>query len=178
MVLAVMIVVAVTIPASAVAYLASLAVVGPALPDLSHRTNNTITDYGWLFTGRAIGYIIGTASTPFAEHVDHLVVLGFTVFVCAVFISFVPFCIHLWQISILVSFDGAAMGVLDTLGNIAVLRLWHKKEDEKAQSTVLHGFHGFFALGGLIAGLKLNFFLENRYHILSERQCVREERMR
>ena len=146
-----------------VAYLALLAVVGPALPDLSHRTNNTITEYGWLFTGRAIGYIAGTASTPFAERVDHLLVLGLTVFVCAIIISVVPFCIHLWQISLLVSFDGAAMGVLDTVGNIAVLQLWHKKEDEKVQSTVLHGFHGFFALGGLIAGLKLKLSFDNRY---------------
>ena len=35
--------------------------------------------------------------------------------------SLIPWCKHLWQISILVGVDGAAMGALDTLGNLAVL---------------------------------------------------------
>ena len=35
--------------------------------------------------------------------------------------SLIPWCRHLWQMSILVGVDGAAMGALDTLGNIAVL---------------------------------------------------------
>ena len=43
-----------------------------------------------------------------------IVFMGF----CA---SLIPWCKHLWQISMLVGVDGAAMGALDTLGNLAVL---------------------------------------------------------
>ena len=106
-----------------------------------------------IFFGRASGYILGTLSTPFAEKVDHLFILGVTVFICGISATFIPYCKTLWQISCLVAFDGAAMGVLDTVGNIAVLRLWNGKADEGSQSTVLHMFHACFGTGGLIQGL-------------------------
>lgn len=89
-------------------------------------------------------------STPFAESLDHLFILGSTVFACGIGAIFIPYCQTLWQISCVLAIDGAGSGVLDTVGNIAVLQLWNKKEDEKYQSTVLHLFHACFATGGLI----------------------------
>ena len=36
----------------------NIAVVGPALPDLSHRTNNSISEYTVIVAGRATGYMV------------------------------------------------------------------------------------------------------------------------
>jgi hypothetical protein len=52
------------------------------------------------------------------------------------------------------------MKILNTVvGNLSVLRLWSGKDDEKSQSTVLHFFHAFFALGGLMAPIIAKQFL-------------------
>ena len=54
-------------------------------------------------------------STPFAENINHLFLLGNTVVICGICISFIPYCKKLWQLSLLVAVDGAAMGILDTV---------------------------------------------------------------
>ena len=94
-----------------------LSVTGPVLPDLAHRTGNTLSEYGILFLTRAIGYILGAfVAIPVVDKIEimflmMIVGLGNT----AACVSLV-FCDTLAKVSAVLSFDGFTMGFLDTAG--------------------------------------------------------------
>ena len=59
-------------------------------------------------------------------------------------------------------------------GNVAVMRLWRRDEDEKIKTTMLHLMHAAFAFGGLLAPVIARPFLAE-FHFNSTISNVGDE---
>ena len=84
----------------------------------------------------------------FVDNYDYMVVLGCVVMICGVGLWWVPYCSSIYAVAALISCLGLAMGVVDTVGNVAVLAMW--KNNEKTRNSVLQAVHAGFALGGML----------------------------
>ena len=94
-----------------------LSVTGPVLPDLAHRTGNTLSEYGILFLTRAIGYIFGAfVAIPVVDKIEIMFLMMFICLGNAVAAVGLAFCSTLAQVSSVLSFDGFTMGFLDSAG--------------------------------------------------------------
>lgn len=94
-----------------------LSVTGPVLPDLAHRTGNTLSEYGVLFLTRAIGYIFGAfVAIPVVDKIEIMFLMMFVGLGNAAAAVGLVFCSTLAQVSGVLSFDGFTMGFLDTAG--------------------------------------------------------------
>ena len=95
-----------------------LSVIGPALPDLSNRTGNSISEYSAIFVTRAIGYTIGAFSAIYiSDRFEVMFVGSVCYFFNATFVFLLIFSTKLWHVAGILSFDGLTMAILDT-GNV------------------------------------------------------------
>ena len=136
-----------------------MSVVGPILPDLSYRTDNTLTEYGVVFVARALGNVGGAFLSMLVVNSIEYMALMCVIFVAnAVIVFMLVFSHTLWQVALVLAFDGVSMGILDAVGNVAIMRIWKRDEDEKIKTTFMHLLHAAFALGGLMKGFIFKLF--------------------
>ena len=135
-----------------------LSIVGPILPDLSNRTGNSLTEYGAVFVARAVGNVAGAfLSMAVVDKVEYMALMCLIFVANAVIIFMLIFSVNIYQVAGVLAFDGLSMGVLDAVGNVAIMRIWKKPEDEAMKTTFLHLMHAAFALGGLMNGTLIIF---------------------
>eukprot|EP00047_Mylnosiga_fluctuans_P005800 m.242798 g.242798 ORF g.242798 m.242798 type:complete len:500 (+) comp14101_c0_seq1:61-1560(+) len=133
-----------------------LALLGPTLLDLAHQTDASIAGIGRAFTARSVGYLAGSVlggylfdhmSNPCLVLAGGLAITGLSTFL-------VPFCTALAAIYVVVSFQGAAMGFLDTGGNVLLLSMWGKDCGPQMQAM-----HFCFGLGAFISPMIASPFI-------------------
>eukprot|EP01129_Flabellula_baltica_P007784 TRINITY_DN3042_c0_g1_i1.p1 TRINITY_DN3042_c0_g1~~TRINITY_DN3042_c0_g1_i1.p1 ORF type:complete len:162 (+),score=25.60 TRINITY_DN3042_c0_g1_i1:99-584(+) len=101
-----------------------LASLGPAFPFLTNATNTTVGELSGVFTSRAIGYLIGSVvSGPLYDKFNGNVITGIALFFTGVSVFFVPFVESGILLGFITSFQGLAMGSLDTGGNVMLIYL-------------------------------------------------------
>ena len=113
-----------------------LSVTGPVLPDLAHRTGNTLSEYGILFLTRAIGYIFGAfVAIPVVDKIEIMFLMMFVCLGNAAAAVGLVFCSTLAQVSSVLSFDGFTMGFLDSAGKCHQF-FYHSSNKEECVFTM------------------------------------------
>ena len=96
----------------------ALAVVGPTLQDLRVHFNVSLPAVSYIFTGRSVGYMLGSilGGVTF-EYFHPLLLIAVTLAMSGIGLLITPYC-HQFMASVFaISFVGVAMGALDT-GNL------------------------------------------------------------
>jgi len=130
----------------------ALAMLGPTLIPFSEQLHTSLAETSALFTFRASGYLVGALvcgklldTTGNPAFVLLLPLAG----TCAGSFAF-PFLTSYWLAGFLFIFQGLAMGMLDTGGNVLIMAIWR---DSKYLNGHMHAMHFFFGLGALVAPL-------------------------
>lgn len=132
-----------------------LAVPGPTLLDLKERVGTTIERISYIFTARSLGYLFGSILGGFLfDHFDQQLQLSYTLLLTSIATIAVPWCTSLIVLAVMISFQGIAMGVLDTGGNVFCIRIWSHQS-----GPYLQAMHFTFGIGAFIAPLLTKPFL-------------------
>jgi MFS family permease len=105
----------------------ALASLGPVFLELARQTNSTIGETGYLFPGRSVGYLLGSSvGGPLFDKYNGNRILSGGLFLASAGTALIPVVKHIWLEAIVTAAQGIAMGVLDTGGNVMLIRLFHK----------------------------------------------------
>lgn len=144
-----------------------LAILGPTLLDLADNTHSSVTGISRAFTARSCGYLVGSivAGKFFDSHFSSTcLVLGISIGLAALGSYATPLTHSLSVLCFIVSFQGLAMGVLDTGGNILLLRLWGK-----GCGPYLQTLHASFGVGAFVSPFIAQAFIAN--HEANDHGC-------
>ncbi|PFX24485.1 sodium-dependent glucose transporter 1A-like [Stylophora pistillata] len=135
----------------------SVAILGPTLIELACQAQTELAEMSFVFTARAIGYLIGSivGGWLFDKYNGHLV-LSLSCVWAAVMMWALPYVTSLIGLLLVVVFMGLALGSVDTGGNVLLLNTWGKKSRPYMQAL-----HFVFALGAFVAPLIVQPFLED-----------------
>ncbi|XP_072016263.1 sodium-dependent glucose transporter 1A-like [Amphiura filiformis] len=135
----------------------AVAVIGPTLQDLKTHLETDLPHISYIFTGRSIGYVIGSiVGGVFLEHLHPLLLESVTLGMSGIGLSIMPHILRLGPSIFTISLVGLANGALDTGANVIVLRMWGKKS-----APFMQALHFSFALGAFIAPLLASPFIES-----------------
>ncbi|XP_006879218.1 PREDICTED: sodium-dependent glucose transporter 1-like [Elephantulus edwardii] len=127
----------------------SIAILGPTFQDLATNVNSNISSLSLIFVGRAFGYLSGSiVGGILFDCMNHFLLLGFSMLATTVGLYLVPFCKRVILLIAMMYIFGAAMGILDTGGNVLILAVWGDKG-----APHLQALHFSFALGAFVAPL-------------------------
>ena len=128
-----------------------LAVVGPSLLQLAANTGSGVDAIGSIFTWRAVGYLIGSVSGgQLFERLPGNPLLAIATLCCSIGTLFIPYCASLAALGLCTAVQGAAMGFLDTGGNVLLIRLWASEDDPSTADPYMQTMHFFFAVGAFV----------------------------
>lgn len=135
----------------------ALAMLGPTLGDLTNHFEIDITTAGALFTFRALGNAVGALSCGILlEKVQNRAIVFLVPLLGACCGAFaIPYITTFVEAGVMFAFQGMAMGMLDTGGNVIMLALWR---GSKYLNGLLHGLHFMFGFGALIGPAIVNIF--------------------
>ncbi|EDQ87413.1 uncharacterized protein MONBRDRAFT_27245 [Monosiga brevicollis MX1] len=135
----------------------SIALFGPILLELAKEMHTTLQGVSVAFSSRSCGYLLGSiASVPIFDRRPNSApaVLGITLAIAALASAASAHVSQLWQFCILVSFQGLAMGILDTGGNLLIFKLWGDESPPYMQSL-----HASFGTGAFFSPFLAKAFL-------------------
>lgn len=126
-----------------------VAALGPTLPGLAENTRTGLSQISYLFTGRSLGYLVGSflAGRLYDRVPGHplmaamLVVVGLALFL-------VPLASQLVLLLAIMALLGVAEGLVDVGGNSMVV--WVNRDNV---APYMNGLHFFFGLGAFISPL-------------------------
>ena len=124
---------------------------GPSLPFLASQTRTQLSEISFLFTGRSLGYLLGSlqGGRLFDRLPGHPILAG-VLLVMALMMMLVPAIPVLWLLTGLLFVLGVAEGALDIGGNI--LLMWvHRRQ----VGPYMNGLHFFFGFGAFLAPIIL-----------------------
>ena len=101
-----------------------LAMLGPTLIDLSEQTGSSLESVTYSFTARSVGYLIGSivGGEIFDRVANPCTMISSCLFVAALSSFLVPLMPNVASLCCTVVFQGLGMGVLDTGGNVLILK--------------------------------------------------------
>ncbi|XP_017570290.1 major facilitator superfamily domain-containing protein 4A [Pygocentrus nattereri] len=135
-----------------------LALLGPTVLDLRCQTQATLQGITLVFFAQQFCLFVGSTvggffSKSFACSLSSLAV---STFVISVVFAFIPICRNLPMLAIAMAITGLAMGVIDTISNLQLVKIYQK------DSTVfLQVLHFFVGLGALLSPLIADPFLSD-----------------
>ena len=92
-----------------------MAIPGPTLLDLQQQTNTDTETVSRIFTGRSVGYLLGTiVSGMLFDCLNHNVLLMFGLLLTAFGTAAAPWCATVQVLVLVFAFPGVSMGFLDT----------------------------------------------------------------
>ncbi|XP_073722197.1 major facilitator superfamily domain-containing protein 4A-like [Misgurnus anguillicaudatus] len=139
-----------------------LAFLGPTILDLRCQTQSTLQEITLVFFSQQFFLFIGSTIGGFFSktYVCSLSALAVSTFIISVVFAIIPLCNHLLMLAFALAVSGLAMGVIDTISNLQLVKIYQK------DSTVfLQALHFFVGLGALVSPLIADPFL-------SETNCV------
>ena len=133
-----------------VAYIAfglMAALTGPTLPELASHTKSRLDQISWIFTARALGYMLGSffGGTLYDHRPGHPV-LATVLLVSATALILAPLIPLLWLLILIMLMLGIAEGTLDVGGNSLLIWVHGSKV-----GPFMNGLHFFFGLGAFIS---------------------------
>ena len=128
-----------------------IASLGPSLLGLKRQTGASVGALGFIFTARSIGYLAGSIVGGLFFDIFPMkgnLGIGLCLVITGVATAFVPFEGAPLVLGMLVFTQGVAMGALDTVGNVLMMRL-HGDE----AGPYMQGLLFVFALGAFLSPL-------------------------
>uniref|UniRef100_A0A8B9GXS6 Major facilitator superfamily domain-containing protein 4A n=1 Tax=Astyanax mexicanus TaxID=7994 RepID=A0A8B9GXS6_ASTMX len=139
-----------------------LALLGPTVLDLRCQTQASLQGIIVVFFAQQFCLFVGSSVGGFFSKslTCSLSSLASCTFIISVVFAFIPICRNLPMLAVAMAITGLAMGVIDTISNLQLVKLYQK------DSTVfLQALHFFVGLGALLSPLIADPFL-------SETDCV------
>ncbi|XP_022095926.1 major facilitator superfamily domain-containing protein 4A-like [Acanthaster planci] len=134
-----------------------VALLGPTLLDLGCQTGSSVASMSWAFLSQSLSTLIGSMiggmlSDRFSP--DPLLFLA-TVIIAAN-IALIPLCDHLYLLIMDMAIMGIFMGIIDTVANVSLLKIYGK-----LVSPFLQALHFCYGLGAFISPIIAEPFLLN-----------------
>lgn len=129
-----------------------VSILGPTLPGLAQNTHSQISEIGFLFTARALGYLLGSLSSgPLFDRRGSNGLLALLLLAMGAALSLAPVIDRLWLLAGVMVLIGLAEGALDIGTNL--LLVWTQARNSGPYLNALHFFFGVGALASpLIVG--------------------------
>lgn len=120
---------------------------GPTLPGLAAHTGSDLGQISFLFTSRALGYLLGSLRGGRAyDRLPGHSLIGILLLAMGALIALVPLSALLWLVTLLLFAVGLAEGAIDVGGNTLLVWVHQKKV-----GPFMNALHFFFGIGALIA---------------------------
>ncbi|KAF7693113.1 major facilitator superfamily domain-containing protein 4A [Silurus meridionalis] len=139
-----------------------LALLGPTVLDLRCQTRSTLQQVTLAFFAQQFCLFLGSFVGGFFSKslCSSLSSLTASTFIISIVFAFIPLCSNLLMLVTAMAVTGLAMGIIDTISNLQLVKLYQK------DSTVfLQVLHFFIGLGALLSPLIADPFL-------SETDCI------
>ncbi|KAK2874876.1 hypothetical protein Q8A67_022029 [Cirrhinus molitorella] len=139
-----------------------VAFLGPTILDLRCQTQSTLQEITLVFFSQQFFLFIGSTIGGFFSKtlVCSLSALAVSSLTISVVFAIIPLCYKLLLLAFAMAVSGLAMGIIDTISNLQLVKIYQK------DSTVfLQALHFFVGLGALVSPLIADPFL-------SETSCV------
>lgn len=139
-----------------------VAFLGPTILDLRCQTQSTLQEITLVFFSQQFFLFIGSTIGGFFSKtlVCSLSALALSTLIISVVFAIIPLCHKLLMLAFAMAVSGLAMGIIDTISNLQLVKIYQK------DSTVfLQALHFFVGLGALVSPLIADPFL-------SETSCV------
>jgi len=134
----------------------SISCLGPTLPTLAFNLNLNVDDLSYVVPARSIGYMVGSLSSGFLyEKIESSLMFFIPLSLAVVGNVLIPF-VNSILLAVFVSTIGFQMGILDTAGNVFLLKLWKEKSPPYVQLTQF-----MFGVGACIAPLFAEPFIKS-----------------
>ncbi|XP_068614906.1 major facilitator superfamily domain-containing protein 4A-like [Brachionichthys hirsutus] len=133
-----------------------IAFLGPTILDLSCQTHSTLQDITWVFFSQQLFLLVGSSAGGLFKKtlLSSLVALFFCTLIISFVFAIIPLCRHIVVLSLALAVAGTAMGVIDTIANLRLVKLY-----QKDSSVFLQALHFFIGLGALVSPLVADPFL-------------------
>ncbi|XP_074497207.1 major facilitator superfamily domain-containing protein 4A [Sebastes fasciatus] len=133
-----------------------IAFLGPTVLDLRCQTHSTLGQITWVFFSQQFCLLVGSSLGGLFKKT--LLSSLLALFTCTLIISLVfaiiPLCDHVALLSIAMAMAGLAMGVIDTIANLQLVKLY-----QRDSAIFLQALHFFIGLGALVSPLVADPFL-------------------
>ncbi|XP_056590432.1 major facilitator superfamily domain-containing protein 4A [Triplophysa dalaica] len=139
-----------------------VAFLGPTILDLRCQTQSTLQEITLVFFSQQFFLFIGSTIGGFFSKTlsCSLSALAVSTLIISVVFAIIPLCHQLLMLAFALAVSGLAMGVIDTISNLQLVKIYQK------DSTIfLQALHFFVGLGALVSPLIADPFL-------SETNCV------
>ncbi|XP_047439119.1 major facilitator superfamily domain-containing protein 4A [Mugil cephalus] len=133
-----------------------IAFLGPTILDLRCQTQSSLSQITWVFFSQQLFLLLGSAvGGRFKKTLlSSLVALLSCTLIISVVFAIIPLCHHFILLSLAMAVAGKAMGVIDTIANLQLVKLY-----QKDSAIFLQALHFFIGLGALVSPLVADPFL-------------------
>ncbi|KAM4740856.1 major facilitator superfamily domain-containing protein 4A [Anableps anableps] len=141
-----------------------IAFLGPTILDLRCQTQSTLQQITWVFFSQQFFLLVGSSVGGLFKKtlLSSLSALFTSALIISLVFAIIPLCHHVILLSIAMGVAGKAMGVIDTIGNLQLVRLY-----QKDSAVFLQVLHFFIGLGALVSPLVVDPFLAEDSCVLS-----------
>ncbi|XP_041817156.1 major facilitator superfamily domain-containing protein 4A [Chelmon rostratus] len=139
-----------------------IAFLGPTILDLRCQTQSTLQQITWVFFSQQFFLLVGSSLGGLFKKtlLSSLSALLFCTLIISLVFAIIPLCHNIIPLSIAMALAGSAMGVIDTVGNLQLVKLY-----QKDSAIFLQALHFFIGVGALVSPLVVDPFL-------AESNCV------
>ncbi|XP_059184598.1 major facilitator superfamily domain-containing protein 4A isoform X2 [Centropristis striata] len=133
-----------------------IAFLGPTILDLRCQTQSTLQQITWVFFSQQFALLVGSSLGGLFKKTLLLslsTLFSSTLIISLVF-AIIPTCHHVALLSVAMAIAGLAMGVIDTIANLQLVKLY-----QKDSAVFLQALHFFIGLGALVSPLVADPFL-------------------
>ncbi|KAM4581773.1 major facilitator superfamily domain-containing protein 4A [Fundulus diaphanus] len=141
-----------------------VAFLGPTILDLRCQTQCTLQQITWVFFSQQFFLLVGSSVGGLFSKtlLSSLSALFTSTLIISLVFAIIPLCHHVILLSIAMGVAGKAMGVIDTIGNLQLVKLY-----QKDSAVFLQALHFFIGLGALVSPLVVDPFLADDSCVLS-----------
>uniref|UniRef100_A0A672G4C9 Major facilitator superfamily domain containing 4Aa n=1 Tax=Salarias fasciatus TaxID=181472 RepID=A0A672G4C9_SALFA len=133
-----------------------VAFLGPTILDLRCQTRTSLQQITWVFFSQQLFLLLGSSVGGLFHRtlLSSLLALFFCTFIISLVFAVIPLCHDVMLLSVAMALAGKAMGVIDTIANVELVKLY-----QKDAAIFLQALHCFIGLGALVSPLVAEPFL-------------------
>ncbi|XP_072026853.1 major facilitator superfamily domain-containing protein 4A-like isoform X2 [Amphiura filiformis] len=134
-----------------------VALLGPTLLDLGCQTGSSVAEMSWAFLSQSLSTLIGSMlGGIMVDRISPDPLLLISTVIIAGTIAFIPWCTNLWILIVDMAVMGIFMGIIDTVANVSLLKIYGK-----LVSPFLQALHFCYGLGAFISPIVAEPFILN-----------------
>ncbi|KAK2862622.1 hypothetical protein Q5P01_002155 [Channa striata] len=146
-----------------------IAFLGPTILDLRCQTQSTLQQITMVFFSQQFFLMVGSSVGGLFRKtlLSSLSALLSCTLIISIVFAIIPLCHHVLLLSIAMAIAGKAMGVIDTVANLQLVKLY-----QKDSAIFLQALHFFIGLGALVSPLVADPFLAEGSCVLGGNSTV------